>query len=309
VVVAVGCHSSSAPKSPPGAEGAWYDAAPLLASLRPEQRADAARAAGVQHLEDLPLYDLDLDVDLAAPRYTLEERLWFTNLESAPLSEIVLRLYPNETRKAASEPEPPVRLVSGACEGGATCTVAMDGPSAISVRPSKPVPAGGRLRIKVVLSGRLEVIDKSRTNLMAQGLEGLASLGSTEGGGDYGLLAVGDGIASLASFYAPLARRKDGVWERIDKTTMGDLGPDDLCNVRATVRLPAGAKIAATGVVTSEEATTNDAGLPRRRVHIAAGMVREFALLASEEAETQNRVVNGVTVTSFYLPGDKAAGT
>ncbi len=307
------CHSSRA-QSPPGQEdSAWYDPHPLLVSLRPELQGGAAAAAGVDKLESLPLYDLDLDLDMVPGTFQLAEEIWLTNREAAPLADVVLRVYANEPHKSrsgdgASPPAslPAVQLLSGGCGGGATCTVASDGPSAIRVVPSSPLAPGKRLRIQLKLQGALETIDSSRTNLLAQGLEGLSSFGGGEGGGDYGLLARGDGIASFAAFYPVLARRVNGAWERADKSTMGDLGPDELSNVRAQVELPTAFKLASTGHVTSEESVPG--AEPRRRVHVAAAMVRELSLLASDAWDRDERSQGGVTVRSYFLPAHKDAG-
>jgi len=310
------CHSSPA-QSPGPKEPAWYDAKPLLVSLRPDLREGAATLAGAGQLEDLPLYDLDVGVDLANRTFALGEDLWFTNVGEAPLGEIVLRVYADAipAKKTDEGPaRPPVRLRSGSCTIGGPCTVLADGASAISVRLATPLARGGRVRISLALDGELEAIDSSRTNVLAQGIEGLSTLPGVGGGasdavGDYGLLAVGDGIASFASFYAVLARRgKDGAWERTDSSTLGDLGPDDLANVRARVLLPAGAKLASSGVVLGEEPVTSDAGAPARRVRIGAALVRDFAMLASEAFQVSASKVGDVDVRSYYLGPERAAG-
>ncbi len=301
------CHSSRA-QSPAVAEPAWYDAQPLLLSLRPEARADAATAARVAHLEDLPLYDLDVAVDLANRSFTLSEQLWLTNLESTALPEVVLRVYANALPAKGAGASPPVRLIEGSCVGG-PCTVTPDGASAISVRPQTPLGPGGRLRVKLRLEGLLGSIDSSRTNMLAQGLEGLPGLlgGGAEAAGDYGLLALGDGIASFANFYPVLARRDGaGGWERTDSSTLGDLGPDDLSNVRARIDLPMDAKLASTGVTVAEEAS--DAGPSRRQVHVVAAMVRDFAMLASAAFAVSTARVGDVDVRSYYLASEKGAG-
>ena len=64
-----------------------------------------------------------------------------------------------------------------------------------------------------------------------------------------GLLAVGDGIVSMANFYPVLARRVGGRWERSDGGAVGDLGSDDLSNVHALIDLPSGYTLATTGTV------------------------------------------------------------
>src|SRR6185369_5024472 len=121
----------------------------------------------------------------------------------------VFRIYSN----AGKPPQPlqiPVFFGNGRCIDS-ECTVSPDGPSIVSVRPKTPVPPGGRIKASLDLTGTLERIDASRTNLLAQGLEGLMAMIGGNSGGSYGLLATGDGVVSLASFYPVLARRRGGI--------------------------------------------------------------------------------------------------
>src|SRR6185369_529194 len=101
----------------------------------------------------------------------------------------------------------------------------------------------------------LRMIDSSRTSLLAQGLEGLTNLtgGGGESAGDYGILAVGDGIASLGNFYPVLARRRNGTWDRTEGEGQGDIGTDDMCHVHASVDVPAGTEVAVTGTAVADK--------------------------------------------------------
>jgi hypothetical protein len=283
----------------------WYDAGPLTVSIRPEARAGLTKALGVEHLEDLTLYDLDLAYDPSAATFTLAEDVWFTNTTSAPLPDLVFRVYANA---APPDSGPQVRFVSGWCVDDSGCAIAPAGPSAIHLTPSAPIPVGGRVHAKLSLTGALTHIDPSRTNFMAQSMEGMKSvLGGSGGpaGGDYGLLATGDGIASFANFYAVLARRDGGVWETREASKLGDLGSDVMASFRARLDLPAAAKLAVTGSVTSD--TTTPAG--HREVKVAAAAIRDFALLFGDGLEVASRDMHGVRVRSYYLAADRAAGT
>ena len=307
------------------AAASWYDATPLLVSLRPAGRAGAAQAAGVAHAEDLPLYDLSVDLDLAAGAVAVREEVWFTNRESAPLDELVLRIYANTTTpgtaSAAHSRRPAVRFDGGRCLDGAACTVTAPSADVLVVRPATPLAPGARLRLGVDLGATLERIAPSRTNLMSQGLEGLASMQSGESAGDYGLVALGDGIASLANFYAVLARRENGRWIRSDESTLGDLGGDDLAHFRAHVRVGAGVQVASTGVTLPTPRAPHGAAPAARhgaapaaplgatpRLEIVAAVARDFALLASRDFVVAARDVGGVTVRSWFRASERAAG-
>jgi hypothetical protein len=298
LAVSTGCRKQS-----DGPAKSWYDPAPLLESLRPEERAGAAAAAGVKALEDLPLYELELGLDAELRRLELDETVWFTNGFGSPLDEIVLRVYVNAVGEA-----PPVELESGSCAGGVVCTVSSPAPSVIVVQLASPLATGERVRVALRLTGKLGEIEASRTTMLAQGLESLRRLGSGKSAGDYGLLARGQQIASLASFYAVLARHRDGKWERSESSTLGDLGADGLSNVRARILVPEDALVVSSGVITKQPPLgSGDAGA-RREVRVEAALVRDFALLVSRRFSSATRSVGGVEVRSHYLSRDEQAG-
>lgn len=284
----------------------FYDATTGLAALRPAAR-QALAAAGITALDALPGYDLTLTVQPGPRTFALREEVYFTNTGRAPLREVVLRVYANAVRPPAPRPgdppwAPPVRFTRGAC-AGARCAVSAESPSVIVVRPSAPVAPGGRLRVTLELEATLPQIAAGRTNLMAQGMESLSAMSAGESGGDYGLLAVGDGVVSMANFYPVLARRVGDRWERTDSGAVGDLGSDDLSNVRARIDLPAGYTVATTGVALRR---TEAAG--RLRVEVGASAVRDFAVMAGAALEVATRRVGDVEVRSIFQRQHRAAG-
>lgn len=295
------------PQRAPAPDG-FYETASLLASLRPAARADAVAAARLPAADALPRYDLAIRLDEGGRRFTLDETFHFTNTERAPMREVVLRVYANATRPAAGTAGaratviPPMRFVRGRCEL-VGCAVVAESPSVLVLRLASPLAPGGRLRARLAYEGVLDEIPPSRTNLLAQGMESLAAMGAHEGAGDYGLLATGSGIVSLANFYPVLARREGGAFVREDRGAVGDLGSDDLAHVTATVDTPAGYTVATTGVTAR---TTREGD--RQRVEVVAGMVRDFAALMGRTLQTASRSVGDVTVRAHFLPEHRAAG-
>lgn len=319
----------------------WYDPAPLLASLRPSARAALPASAGLTRLDAIPLYDLELDANPEAQSFRVRQELYFTNLERTPLADLVFRLYANGTRRAANGAVimPPIRLLRGGCrdERGVelSCTVLAESSAVITARPAQPIAPDARIRVWLELEGRLDAIDSSRTNLLAQGMESLATVTqssdpSSASATDYGLLAVGDGIACMAQWYPVLAPRRAGQWVRDDRGALGDLGSDELSHVRARVSVPDGYRVATTGVTVRESvgassvvvlsgaSPSHDAGAsgapsavlrnPRRTHEIVAAMVRDFTVLASRTWVTLERRVGDVVVRSHVLPAERAAG-
>ena len=285
--------------------GTWYDPAPMLASLRPDAAALADRSG------DLPLYDLDLSYAAGGSAFALTETLWFTEREGLPLDEVVLRLYANAPAAAAHH-LPPLRFVSGSCQHDRPCTVSSPSPSVVSARFRRPLRPHGRVVVQVKLVGVLEAIDPSRTTMAGQSLGALQGMlgGAADGGsGDYGALAVGDGITSLGGFYAVVARRRGGDWERADASLGGDLGPDEMSYVRTRAALDPGVALASGGAVVRDEETREEGGGgARRHVTLASAMVREVALVSSPDFSVASAEQGGVRVRSFFASSERAAG-
>jgi hypothetical protein len=326
------CALSACTLRPRAANAQWYDPAPLLASLRAQSRATLPAAAGIARLDALPLYDLALDADPEAHSFRVREELYFTNNEAAPLADLVLRLYANTTQRTAQGAVvlPALRMTRSGCraDSGADvpCAITADSASVLTVRPAQPIAPGQRIRVWIELDGRLDAIDSSRTNLLAQGMESFSSITqpsdpSAASASDYGLLAVGDGIACLAQWYPVLAPRRGNQWVRDDRGSLGDLGSDELSHVRARVSFPDGYRTVTTGVTVRESVGSSsvavvngaDAGAtvlrnPRRTHEVVAAMVRDFTVLSSRTWVALERRVGDVTVRSHVLPNERAAG-
>ncbi len=295
--------SFNAPETTAAPALTWYDAKPLLTSLRPSMQPALVAAIAPRTADQLPLYDMDIDLDLGSARFTLTQMLWWTNTEQSAQPDLAFRIYANTAATLASK-EAPVRFIEGHCPEDPACVIAQPTPDLITVTPSAPIAPLQRFRVELRVEGKLTRIDSSRTNMLAQGLESMATMGSPHGHGDYGLLAIGDGVASLANFYPMLAPRRFGRWVRGEENLLGDLGSDELCHVRARVTVDPGVELISTGVISQRETAANG----RAQRTIVAGAVREMALLASRQLRSASVTVNDIRVTSHYLANDAAAG-
>lgn len=303
------CTASLSALSILGASRAAAQSSELLAHIRPSERANLATELGVSTVEALPTYDLHLSVDAQMRGFGLRETVVFTNTESQPMREVVMRIFVNAS--VSQGHTPPVNFLAGRCLDGASCTIAQTEPSVVTVRLLQPLAPGASLHFELDLQGVMTEIEESRLSMMSQSMEGLASLegGASSTHGDYGLVAHGAQIGSIASFYPVLARRTHGRWITSDGGTMGDLSTDAPHHVRARIVVPENFAISASGAEVSVANVTDPAGSPpRKEVTIYAAAVREFAVLVSPIFEEANCDVNGVRIRSFYLPQDRAAG-
>jgi hypothetical protein len=280
--------------------GGGYDARPLMASLRPAERARVPRQAGVPRPEALPFYDLTVDLADDLRAFEVEETLRVENRSRRAWGSVVLRIWANAVTPPGGSPL--VELVSLEC-AGAPCRAEQPSPDAIVVHPARRVARGDALEIRLRLRGRLRAIDPARTTMLGQGVEGLGALSGGHGGGDYGLLAHSDGVASMSVFFAQLARLRAGRWEQRDASTIGDLGSDALMNVRARVRVPDGVRVVATGLEEGPRVRGD------RTEHVVrAAFVRDFALVASRRLRHLDRRLDDVTVRSWFVDGRDGPG-
>lgn len=282
------------------AQVAWYDPAPLLANLSPEDQREARRRVGP--LDAVTLYDLDVRLADDQRSFTLTEDVYFTNTLGAGLPDVVLRIHANDVAQT-----PPVTLEGAECVG-APCQVDHDGRSAVLFRFAQPLPPNGRVKLRVRLRGALEHLEPSRTGMMAQAMEGMRRLGASTGlHGNYGLLAQSEGIASLGNFYATLAPRRDDAWVTREDSTMGDLGAGRIAHFRARLVCAQGSRVAASGVVVREETQLGQNGTPgTHEVEVVSGLSRNFAMIVSPRFEAVEQRAGNVTVRSWYLPEDRA---
>jgi hypothetical protein len=135
---------------------------------------------------------------------------------------------------------------------------------------------------------------------MNQGIAGIASLLSGEPSKDYGLLSLGDGIASLAHFYAVLAQRVEQRWVTAAQKPFGDLGAGGLAFVQASIHAPRGVSVISSGVASPLGAD----GVH----HVRAALVRDFAVVASRALVQRSRQVGDVSVRAYFLPADADGG-
>ncbi|HEY2370812.1 MAG TPA: M1 family aminopeptidase [Polyangiaceae bacterium] len=275
----------------------WYDPQLLTSDVRPDVLAGLLRAAGP--LDQLTLYDFDLSIGDDTRTFLVDERVYFQNRSSAVLHDLVFRIYANTPPGR----DPPETFMRGHCVQTA-CTVQAEGRDVVVVHPAEPIAPGGRLRVVLHVSGLLPVLDPRQLTIAGASDGAMQSLlGHSSGApGDYGLLGSGDGILSFANFYPVVARHDGEAWD-LDRSTLGDIGPDSLSHVRAHVELPAGYVVAASGMRSNEAQEE-----ARQRVDFSAGCMRDFALLASSQFTTMERRQGDVRVRSFFRATEREMG-
>ncbi|WNG34579.1 M1 family metallopeptidase [Archangium minus] len=257
-----------------------------LQHLKSEERARAAQALGP--LEDLPRYQVQLEVDPKARKVTGHLRVELS-VRNRPLEAVYLRVTPNafDPRVALSE----VKV------NGQPVKPERPEDSLYRLPLASPVAPGASAVVELDLEARVPRAQPGSTSL-------LGSLGASGGAGDYGAFAAMDDFMSLVGV-VPLVPPLDtsgNPWA--GPTGVGDLALYEPSNVLANIIVPSGWKVFATGVPMGE--------LPQKdgrvRYSFAAGAVRDFPVFAARGYQSATATVNGVTVESHFAAADAAVG-
>ena len=272
MVLLVACRSSalttapSVPASDPS-DVAWDDRSPFRSGLIDSEQ------AVLDQLDGASVYHMDLQIADDLVHLEGRQDVRYTNQETAPLNEVVFRLFPN--------------LFGGITEIHAVTVNGQDvaptyelGDSAMRVPLSPALQPGKQTVIRIDFS----------------------VLVSAEGGSNYGVFAFVDGILALAHFYPMIAVYDDEGWNVEIPPRYGDVVYADSSFYLVRVTAPAALTIAASGVEIDRQETDG-----QQQVTYAGGPMRDFYLAASTGYTIVSEQVGETTVNS-YAPSELVEG-
>jgi hypothetical protein len=257
-----------------------------LQHLKPAERERAAKVAGP--LEELPLYRVQLEVDPSKREVKGRVQLEVV-VKRRTISELFLRVTPNASGRRVT--------LSDAKVDGLPVALERPEPTLIRVPLKPPLEPGAVARLDVALQA---TVPKGKANAGSL----LGALGAAGPPGDYGAFAASENFVSLVGIVPMLAPLSADGTPWAGPSGIGDLALFGPSNVLATVIVPPGWQVHATGAPMGEVPEKSG----RVRFGFAAALVRDFPVFASRGYESESKVVNGVTVESFYASRDAAAG-
>jgi hypothetical protein len=296
-----------------------FDAAPLARVLRPGVAGELRRQVGIDALTDLPFYDMELT--LRPRRATLQGRcvLHFRNHTGKALGTLPLLLHPNAPRElGAGAGHARLELTEAkAVKGPAVKARRQRRPTLVALELKRPLRPGERMELELRFRGRLRRLPPGSNDLFNQALSSLGVSSSGVAASDYGLLATGDGIVTMASAYPMLAPFHHGGFDTRPPSRFGDLAYNALASFRVRVTVPEGYTVVTNlldGKVRPADGEADGDGDGKGDgdgtvVAEASGAAnRDLVLVAGKALRQVSRRLGPVRVRSTFLERDRRGG-
>ena len=266
----------------------------LARSLRPEGRIELETNAAP--IEQLPVSEVEAELDPGAARVDGKLRLVVRNRERAAWSELVLRVYPQAGQGAALRVED-VRV------GGRRVSFRAHG--TVVTLPGE-VAAGATAVVTLSFHGQLRRLREGDDDPLSQIAPGIAPLSGRPRAQDrgYGTFAVGPRGAVLVDWYPQLAARAHGVWDKDEPGALGDASHADPGSAIVSLTVPKGWRVAGAGSALGQHPA---AAGKEAATFAAAGIRGALGVVASPEFDEVSEDASGVELRASSLHGEKGA--
>jgi len=225
------------------------------------------RGSQADPADDIPSYQLAITVNPRTRRLDGHMQLRFTNRTGAPLRDVVLRLYPNFPPDVFGDGgDVRMDLRNVRAEDRPTTVRYEAGRTAARIPLPAPAEPGGEIRIELDWTANIRPWQRS------------------------------DGTFPLPSYY-PMLAAWTGEW-RTDSTRFPDHVFVDAANYNATIAVPAGMQVIASGATRLARQANG-----QTTYEVSAGPVRELAFSVGKWA-TAHAEHQGIAVNVYHKPGD-----
>ena len=236
---------------------------------------DSQQAVVDTLLPTAPLYHLQLIVSDDLGLITGHEQLRYTNQENVPVDAVYFHLFPNLLGVSIEITEV---MVDG---NPITPALEQEDDSILRVPLDDPLQPGEVVGIEMVFETAVP----------------------TESGRNYGIFANVDGVLAMAHFYPQLAVYDADGWQITAPSLQGDVTYGDSSFYIVELTAPADQVIVATGVAV-ESKTDGD----QQTITYAAGPVRDFYAVMSDDYVKQSQLMGETTINS-YAPAAYGEGS
>lgn len=251
-------------------------------------------------------YDIEQEIEPSKSSFAGRARIRFVNLTGSPLQQLPILLHPNEAReqgaKAASQGE--LEVFGVECIEGPKPSLGRSKASLANLRFEAPIPPGGAVRFIIKYRGRFGKVTADANNVLLQAFGAIGQTGGKATAIDYGLLANGDGILTMASAYPTVAPFRDGRFDTSRAPLVGDSVYNRPSQFRVKTTIPADYRIA-TNLV---DRTNTRIGDGRTIVESDGYAVRDLVLVGAADYTKAQRLVGRIPVISYFRQRDRKVG-
>ncbi|MGZ6143498.1 MAG: M1 family aminopeptidase, partial [Myxococcales bacterium] len=270
----------------------------LAKSLQPSGRAELEGNAAP--IEQLPISEVQAELDPSKARVEGQLRLVVRNREAAPWYEVVLRAYPNAARGTS------LRVDDVRVDGK---RVAARSHGSVIAVPLELLP-GQSAAISLNFRGQLRRLKEgdddplaAADELLSQVAPGLLA-GKSRAEKGYGTFAVGPHGAALVDWYPQLAARAHGVWDREEPGSLGDVGHADPSAAVVALTVPKGWRVAGAGSLLGQHPI---AGGKETAAFAAAGIRGALGMAASPEYAEVTEPAGAIELRASSTHGEAGA--
>jgi len=263
-------------------------------------------------------YKIDLNVDFDSLSYTGSEVVRWNNQGEKSASIVYFHLYsnlrsgdqppinanPSITNSAVTD-EPRIDVVEVRDAGNAALPYSFDDQGAtLRVNLREQVAPGASTEILIRFKGTVPEIDPEETGLATHVVKQVSAALRAE----REIRRARDinfrcrGVMLLGTAYPVLAVHDGDEWRRKVEATVGDIIFSESADYEVTIETQHGVTVFAPG---TEIAAKSD---DRSRKTYSGSALREFAILAGRSLHSERTEVEGITVTSIFLPEHERVG-
>ena len=278
-----------------------YDTKPFIQGLSKPYRSNPAKKLHVNQLSDLPLYQIDMELNAVLGTFEAYQEIVFCNPWKRSLRDLVLRIYPNAPHLTQKD-ERNLEITELTVDGHKASWTEVN-PTTIRVPLQKPCPPAGRVLLGMKYRAVVPRLKPGAAQLGGGVQDVLQQLQGTKSMQGYGVYARGDGIYNLGFFYPIIPAKTDGAWDTQAPVGMGDVANFDVANYLLKLRVPKTMVVASSGVVLGEKPLGSDPA-DLKEIYLLGTALRDFALQCSTRYKIKETNVGGVKVRYFHVEED-----
>ncbi len=284
-----------------------YDTKPFIQGLSKKYRATKYRP-GLRNLGDLPLYQIEVDLDMLSAEASVSEQINYKNVSKKPISDIVFRTMANSPSLCVRGG--PNMVIEQSMVNNVRSNIQKVSPTVYRIVLPESLQAGHRVLIR--MDYRLKIPALPGKAMVPGGVvtpnDMIQQVFGKQAPSGYGVLGHTGGIFNLGYFYPVLASRSNGRWDTTEPSGMGDMSNFQAANYQLKVTVPQKAVCATSGIQVGSNPLGSGPQAAKEYFFIGTA-IRNFAMQISTRYQIAQKKISGTTIRYIYLPEHESGVT